>query len=55
VEEKTDGVRAVPEGFGEVSFENRERRKREDRGEQQADRPAARHRDPLCRSGLNAG
>src|SRR5438309_1318802 len=42
-QKEANDVGAVAYGFGEVSFEDRERGEREDRGEQQADRPAATH------------
>jgi hypothetical protein len=35
----------MTEGFGEVSFQDREQRHGEDRGKQHAGRPAARHFD----------
>src|SRR6202162_2977760 len=40
-QEKTNELRAVTEGLGEVAFEDGERRQHEDRGEQEADRPPA--------------
>jgi hypothetical protein len=42
-QKKADEVRAVPEGLGEVSFEDREQGNGEDRREQYTDGPAAMH------------